>query len=214
MLVHERDELIEKDFYNMFAFSRNPFAISSIINKKHDISFISVSAEFKHGINDYTLKDKELIKLSVVLDEIKQITDEETRFNIDVSESANCLRKCIMNEGQYKNEFVEQIFLSKKLLKLKKRQQPQNKKATESIKGTKRVKEVKKVVNKIDLTAKRSEAYKQKVLIKSDNSIKVLNYVSSKEKVTAQCNNCGHKWKIRGDHFLTRTYCPSCRKKA
>ncbi|MDU1845222.1 MAG: excinuclease ABC subunit C [Niallia nealsonii] len=202
-------EYFEKDYYNMFAFRKEKFKISSLINNEIENSFISVQAEYKHGINDYTLRDKELIKLSVVLDEIKQITDEETRFNIEVSESANCLKKCIMNEGLYKNEFVEQIFLTKNLLKLKKRQKPQIKKATERVKS---VKEAKKVVDKIDVTAKRSEAYKQKVLIKSDNAIKVLNYVSSKEKVTAVCNSCGYEWKIRSDHLLSRTYCPSCRK--
>lgn len=199
---------IEKDYYKWFVFKPERFKISSLKNGVMEESILSVSAEYKHGINDYTLKNQELIKLSVVLDEIKQITDEETRFNIDVSESANCLRKCIMNEGLFKNEFVEQIFLTKKLLKQKKLQKPQIKKTKES------VKEAKKVVDKINVTVKRSEAYKQKVIVKSDNAIKVLNYVSSKEKVTAQCNNCEFVWKIRSDHLLSRPYCPSCRKKA
>lgn len=192
-------QYFEKDFYNMFAFKKEKFKISSLINNEIDNSIISIQAEYKHGINDYTLKDKKLIKLSVVLDEIKQITDEETRYNIDVSESANCLKKCIMNERLQNNEFVEQILLTKKLLKLKKRKKSPIKKAKE-------------VVNKIDVPVKRAEAYKQKVLIKSDNAVKVLNYVSSKEKVTAQCNSCGYEWKIRSDHLLSRPYCPSCRK--
>src|SRR5690606_15452916 len=139
--------------------------------------------EFKHGVNDYTLKDKKLIKLTAVLDAIKEITDDETRFNIEASESANCLKKCIMNEGLqlYKNEFVEQILLTKKLLKLKKRKKLQ-------------IKRPKMVVDKIDLKGnnkvKRAEAYKEKVLLRSGNNVNVLNYVSSREKVTAQCTNC------------------------
>ena len=194
---------IEKDYYKWFVFRPEKFKISSEKFGLMEDSIISVSAEYKHGINDYTLKDQVLIKLSIVLDEIKQITDEETRFNIDVSQSVNCFKKCIMNEGLYKNDFVEQIFLTKKLLKLKKRK-------------TSPIKKPKEVVNKTVLEenrkVKRAEAYKQKVLLKSDNAVRVLNYVSSKEKVTAQCTSCENEWKIRSDHLLSRPYCPSCRQ--
>lgn len=196
-------EYFEKDFYNMFAFKKTKFSISSLINNNVDNSFISIQAEYKHGINDYTLKDKKLIKLSVVLDEIMEITDDETRFNIDVSESVNCLKRCIMNERLQNNEFVEQILLTKKLLKLKKRKKTQIKKAKEIVTKT-----VLAENNKV----KRAEAYKQKVLIKSGNAVKVLNYVSSREKVTAQCTSCGYKWEIRSDHLISRPYCPLCRK--
>ncbi|WHZ60031.1 excinuclease ABC subunit C [Metabacillus hrfriensis] len=196
-------QYFEKDFYNMFAFQKEKFKISSLINNEIDNSFISVLAEYKHGINDYTIKDKKLIKLTAVLDEIQQLTDEETRFNIDVSESANCLKKCIMNERLQNNEFVEQILLTKKLLKLKKRKKSPIKKAKE-------------VVNKTDLTennkVKRAVAFKQNVLIKSNNNVDVLNYVSSREKAIAHCKSCGHKWEIRSDHLLARPYCPLCRK--
>ncbi|GIN88447.1 hypothetical protein J6TS2_48330 [Heyndrickxia sporothermodurans] len=190
----------EKDFYNMFAFRKENFKISSLINNEIENSFISVVAEYKHGINDYTLKDQELIKLSTVLNEIQQLIDEETRLNIVASESVNCLKKCIMNEGLYKNEFVEKLLLAKKLPKLKKRKKSPIKKA-----------EVVKV-KKIDVTVKRAEAYKQKVLLKSNNAVKVINYVSSREKVIAQCNSCGYEWKMRSDHLLRRPSCPSCRK--
>lgn len=199
---------IEKDYYKWFVFKREKFKISSVKNGEMDDSFISVSAEYKHGINDYTLKDQELINLIVVLDEIKEISNEETRFNIDVSESVNCLRKCIMNEGLYKNEFVEQILLTKKLLKLKKRKEPQIKKAKGKVNKSIEQKFEKTVQ---DYKVKRSEAYKQKVLIKSDNIVKVLNYVSSRA-VTAQCTNCGYKWGISSDNLLRKPFCPSCRK--
>lgn len=111
---------VEKDYYNEFVFRPERFKISSLINNKIENSFISIVAEYKHGINDYTIKDKKLIKLSVVLDEIKQITNEKTQFNIEVTESANCLKKCIKNEDLHENEFVKHIFLAKKLPKLKK----------------------------------------------------------------------------------------------
>ncbi|MGP1906807.1 hypothetical protein ACTSEZ_01460 [Metabacillus sp. JX24] len=75
-------EYIEKDFYNMFAMKRERFSISSVIDEQIDNSFISIQAEYKHGINDYTLIDKQLVKLSTVLDEIQQLTDDKTGFSI------------------------------------------------------------------------------------------------------------------------------------
>ena len=196
-------EYFEQDFYNLYAFKKERFKIGGLINGKVDNSFISIQAEFKHGVNDYTLRDKNLIKLSIVLDEIKQLTNEETRYKINTAESANCLRNCILNEKLQNNEFVEQVLLAKKLLKLKKRKKLQ-------------IKKYKDEGNKINVAEtdkdKRTEAYKQKVLMKSDNTIEVLNYVSSKEKVTAQCKTCGNSWDIRSDHLLNRLYCPRCRK--
>ncbi|MBF7155063.1 GIY-YIG nuclease family protein [Bacillus albus] len=196
-------EYFEKDFYNMWAIKKVKFKISSIINNVTDNSFISALAEYKHGINDYTIKDKKLIKLSAVLDEIQQLTDEDTQFNIDPSETYNCLRLCMINEGLQNNAFVEKM-ITKKLPKIKKRKKSSITKA-------------KKVVDKssepkVDSKVKRAENYKQKVMIKSNDTIEVLNYVSSKEKVTAQCKSCEHKWEIRSDHLLARPYCPLCRK--
>ncbi|UYG95336.1 hypothetical protein [Cytobacillus firmus] len=144
----------EKDYYNIFAFRKTRFNISSLINNETDISFISIQAEYKHGINDYRLKDKKLIKLSVVLDEIKEIIDDETRFNIVVSESANCLKKCIINERLQNNEFVEQILLTKKLLKNKKHKKSPIKKA-------KKV-ENKTIEEKFDKTVQEYKAKKRK----------------------------------------------------
>jgi len=112
-------EYFEKDFYNIFTFRKTTFTISSLINNKIDNSFISIQAEYKHGVNDYTIKDKKLIELSAVLDEIQQLTDEDTDFSIDVSESYKCLEKCMMNEGIKNNTFVEQVLL-KKSAKVKK----------------------------------------------------------------------------------------------
>lgn len=196
-------EYFEKDFYDRWVIRKERFKISSIINYEIDHSFISILAEYKHGINDYTIKDKKLIKLSIVLDEIKKLIDVDTRYNIKVSESANCLRKCMFNERLQKNEFVE-ILLSKKLPKIKRRKK-QSKIVVD--------KTIEQKFNKIttDYKVKREETYKKKVLIKSDNAIKVINYVSSREKVTAQCNICGNEWKIRSDHLLSRPYCPSCK---
>ncbi|PGT19298.1 excinuclease ABC subunit C [Bacillus cereus] len=196
-------EYFEKDFDDPWAIKKEKFKITSIINNEVDNSFISVLAECNHGINDYTIKDKKLIKLSAVLDEIQQLTDEETQFNINLSESYNCLRLCMINEGLQNNEFVEKM-IAKKLPKIKKRKKSSITKA-------------KKVVDKssepkVESKVKRAENYKQKVIIKSNNTIEVLKYVSSKEKVTAQCKSCGYEWEIRSDHLLARPYCPLCRK--
>jgi hypothetical protein len=112
-------EYIEKDFYDIWAVKQEGFKISSIINKEIDHSFISVLAEFKHGINDCTIKNKQLVKLLDVLDEIQHITNDKTGFNVDVSESSRCLKICIENEGLQNNPFVEKL-LKNNLPKIKK----------------------------------------------------------------------------------------------
>ncbi|WP_018782178.1 hypothetical protein [Bacillus sp. 95MFCvi2.1] len=196
-------EYFEKDFYDMWSINKKGFKISSMINNEVDNSFISVLTEYKHGINDYTIKDKKLIKLSSVLDEVQQLIDEETQFNIDTFKLDSCLRLCMINEGLQNNEFVEKM-ITKKLPKIKKRKKSSTAKD-------------KKVVDKssepkVESKVKRVEAYKQKVINRSNNTIEALNYVSSKEKVTAKCKSCGHEWEIRSDHLLARPYCPLCRK--
>jgi uncharacterized Zn finger protein len=65
---------------------------------------------------------------------------------------------------------------------------------------------------RVDPKIKRGEAFRLKVLERSNNKIVVLNYVSSKENVTVECTNCGHVWEKRSDHLLARPYCPECRK--
>ena len=110
----------EKDYYDYWVIWKEPFKLISLIDNEMDNSFISTAAEFKHGINDYTLKDKVLIDLSGTLDEIQQIIDEETRFNLYVSESQNCLKRCVTPESLSTNEFVERL-LEKKLPKIMKR---------------------------------------------------------------------------------------------
>jgi hypothetical protein len=112
-------EYIEKDYYNIFTIRQERFNISSIINNQIDNSFISVLAEYKHGINDYSIKDKRLIKLSTVLDEILRLVDDSTRYNIRVSESNKCLERCMRNESLQNNWFVEKL-LTNKLPKIRK----------------------------------------------------------------------------------------------
>src|SRR5699024_6254007 len=84
----------EQDFYSMFAFIPEKFKITSLIDNEQDNSFISILAEYKHGMNDYTIRDKELVQLSAVLNEIQQLIDDETGFEVKVSESYTCLEKC------------------------------------------------------------------------------------------------------------------------
>lgn len=110
----------EKDFYDNFVFKKVPFKLISLIDGEIDNSFISINAEIKHGMNDYTLKDKSLVQLTAVLDEIQQTIDEETRFNLYVSESQNCLKRCVPFKISSRNIFVERL-LAKKLPKMKKK---------------------------------------------------------------------------------------------
>ena len=183
----------------MFAFRPEKFKITRILENEQDNSFISILAEYKHGINDYTIRDKELVQLSAVLNEIQQLIDDETGFEVNVSESYTCLEKCFY--GDLNNNPFGKRLISRKLPRIKKKRRL---KAT-----TKRV-----VVQTNNKTIKtRVEKYKEKIKVRSNDKITVSNYISSKEKVTAKCNNCSYEWKIRSDHLLARPYCPLCIKR-
>lgn len=196
---------VEKDYYNVFAMRSERFSITTIDDDLIDNTIISITAEYRHGINDATLKDKKLDKLSSVLDEIQLLCNEETRFNINISESQNCLIKAVENEGiQYFNVFTEKL-LTKKLPKITKGRKT-TKPSVQKVKPKESIEEL-----KIKSHKKRIERYQLKVRERSNNTITVLNYVSSKENVLAKCNRCGYEWEIRSDHLLARAYCPSCK---
>lgn len=109
----------EKHYYDTFTINPERFKISSLIDNEIDNSFISTLAEYRHGINDYTVKDKNLINLSTVLNEVQQLANEETQFSINASESYRCLEICMINEGLQNNDFVKKL-LTKKLPRIKK----------------------------------------------------------------------------------------------
>ncbi|WP_281202995.1 hypothetical protein [Cytobacillus kochii] len=77
----------------MFVFSPERYSITGMIENEIDNSFISVLAEYKCGINDYKLKDKELVRLEDVLDELQQLVDDEKVFYHSNTESYGCLEK-------------------------------------------------------------------------------------------------------------------------
>jgi hypothetical protein len=197
-------EYIEKDFYRPFVFNPERFSITGVIENEIDNSFISVLAEFRHGINDYTIKDKDLVRLGKVLDELQQLVDDETVFYLSNTESNGCLEKSLINEGFQSHPFAE------KLLKIGKRRKSSKSKPN---KEPKKSKKTEKAMEKVDPKIKRAEAFREKVLARSNKTIDILNYISSKEKVTAECKDCGRTWKIRGDHLMARLSCPECRKK-
>ncbi|WP_312099282.1 excinuclease ABC subunit C [Niallia sp.] len=195
-------EYIEKDFYRRFVFNQERFSITGVIENEIDNSFISILAEFRHGINDYTIKDKDLVRLREVLDELQQLVDDETTFYLSNTESNGCLEKSLVNEGVQHHPFAE------KLLKTGKRRKSSKSKPNKELKKSKKIEKA-----KVDPKIKRAEAFREKVLASSNNTIDILNYVSSKEKVTAECKDCGHTWKIRSDHLMAQLSCPECRKK-
>ncbi|WP_368901884.1 excinuclease ABC subunit C [Oceanobacillus oncorhynchi] len=187
----------EQDFYSMFAFRPEKFKITSLIDHEQDNSFISILAEYKHGINDYTIREKELVQLSAVLNEIQQLIDDETGFEVKVSESYTCLEKCFYG-NLHNNPFVKRL-ISRKLPKIRRKRRS---KAT-----------TKKVVAQNNKTVKtRAEKYAEKVKVRSNDKITVFNYISSKENVTAKCKKCLYEWQRRSDHLLARPYCPLCKK--
>ena len=60
---------------------------------------------------------------------------------------------------------------------------------------------------------KRFSSYQYKIALKSDSTIQVLEYKSSKEPVKVKCLICGlERIYSRADHFLERCSCPNCKK--
>lgn len=60
---------------------------------------------------------------------------------------------------------------------------------------------------------KRFSSYQYKIAVKSDSTIQVLEYKSSKEPVKVKCLICGlERTYSRADHFLERCSCPNCKK--
>ncbi|MCR8848352.1 excinuclease ABC subunit C [Rossellomorea sp. SC111] len=194
-------QYIEKDFDRMFVFNPERFSITGLIDDEIDNSFISVLAEYKHGINDYTLKDKKLVRLEGVLDELQQLVNDETEFVLTNTESKGCLEKSLFNEQ------LQGHSLAVKLLETGKRRKRSKKKTEKVPKSPKKIDKV-----KVDPKIRRAEAFRGKVLAKSNNKIDIVEYISSKEKVTAKCQDCGHTWKKRSDHLLARLYCLRCDK--
>ncbi|HDX9577080.1 TPA: excinuclease ABC subunit C [Bacillus pseudomycoides] len=90
----------------------NRFKLSSLVDGYFDNSFISLAAEYKHGMNDYTIQDKPLIPLENVFEEIQKVTDEKTTFRIYATESAKCLSYC-MSENQKNHPFAEKLIKMK-----------------------------------------------------------------------------------------------------
>jgi Zn finger protein HypA/HybF involved in hydrogenase expression len=197
-------EYIEKDFDRMFVFNPERFSITGLIDDEIDNSFISVLAEYKHGINDYTLKDKKLVRLEEVLDELQQLVNDETEFFLTNTESKGCLEKSLFNEQLHGHSLAE------KLLETGKSRKRSKTKPEKVPKSPKKIDKMEKV--KVDPKIRRAEAFRGKVLAKSNNKIDIVEYISSTKKVTAKCQDCGQTWKKRSDHLLSRLYCPSCDK--
>ncbi|HHT7061361.1 TPA: excinuclease ABC subunit C [Bacillus cereus] len=105
---------IEKDFNDPYATRPNQFTISRLKRNKIDNSFISILSEYKHGINDYTIKDKRLYKLKTVFNRLQKLTNTATKFTKYASESDNCLKKCILNEQLDQHPFLNRLPIKKK----------------------------------------------------------------------------------------------------
>lgn len=122
---------IEKDYNNPFVWRKSTFKIV-VANKHYDPirsgdidfidTFISVNAEYRTGVNEFTVKDKVLRPLNDVLKEIVQSIDSSTKIIPCISESANCMNSSLKDSWSYRLE--EEIYnshLVKALLRYKKR---------------------------------------------------------------------------------------------
>lgn len=69
------------------------------------------------------------------------------------------------------------------------------------------------VLSEEEKLKKRLSNYQYKIALKSNNTIQILSYTNSREKVSAKCLICGHEWTNgRADHLLDRCYCPICKR--
>lgn len=197
-------EYIEKDFVFPNLFSKKCYDIMPLHNKSDMIidSQISILAEYKTGINDFTIQSNDLVSFDSVLQNIYKYVNGDTRYKVFVSEYNSTLNWALSRLGSkhYNDEFIQKL-IKKKLLGL------HEIKKVKTIKEKKLCKKTtpKPIVNKVEI-------WNNKILIKSDNKISVLDYVNAKLPLTAKCNICNNIWKIRCDHLLDRTYCPKCKK--
>jgi len=108
----------EKDFNNMMAFRKQRFSLSSCLYEydvptlsieDYDNSFISVASEYKHGVNDYVLKNKNLLKLSDVFDEVYEALSDKTVVDYSCSESKNCLNKALISSGVKEHPLIDKL---------------------------------------------------------------------------------------------------------
>ncbi|GAE30938.1 GIY-YIG nuclease family protein [Halalkalibacter hemicellulosilyticus] len=100
---------IEKDFGNIIPIEKQPFSITSKSNQGVDQPFITLLAEYNHGINDYTLKKQELVPLQIVFNEIEQLINENTRFKVKTPIPSNYLIECIKRENIKVTTFIEKL---------------------------------------------------------------------------------------------------------
>lgn len=115
---YEKNHYYEKDYLDNIGLGSVRFKIDLIDKEAGDWSnvCISINAETRTGINDYTIKDKELYNLIEVINEIELNTDHYTLFIPVISESANCLKSCFYNENEYTLELnsVKALFKKRK----------------------------------------------------------------------------------------------------
>lgn len=92
----------EKDYEDYLMFKKEPFKLGLWDSSLDDWSnaIISINAEIRTGINDYTIKDKKLYKLKDVFSDIELNTNEYTLFIPIISESANCVKSSFFNESE------------------------------------------------------------------------------------------------------------------
>jgi len=92
----------EKDYMNRWVFTKEPFKLGlwDCDGQYWLATFISIDAEFKTGINDYTIKGRTLIDLKEIVKEIEKYTNENTLFMPTISESTTCLKSSFYCENK------------------------------------------------------------------------------------------------------------------
>jgi len=104
----EVGEYFEKDFGDRLKFKKQAFCVRKFPN------YISTTMEFKNGINEYTLRDKELVDYNDVLDELNLLINEKTEVQIMVRDRMKS--KC---KEFIKYDYKKENLIKKKLLEVK-----------------------------------------------------------------------------------------------
>lgn len=93
---------IEKDYMNPWKFIKEPFKLGLWECNAQDwlTTYISIGAEYKTGINEYSIKGRTLVNLKEVMMEIEKHIDENTLFIPTISESTTCLKSSFYCENK------------------------------------------------------------------------------------------------------------------
>jgi len=109
----------ERDLTDPYKLNKSPFTLICINTngkRKEADHYIPINAEYKTGLNDMYLKDRDKEDLTKVLSNIDSHINSETKVIINCTESINCLKSVFENSNsKIRNKKISQKILALKL---------------------------------------------------------------------------------------------------